>query len=112
MSTKNLSLYLNDHLAGSVSALELLDHMISTSTDRALEQFLRHLRGDIQEVLRKVMGMLGIEESGVRKAVAWAMEKVGRVKLPLAGGAGSTVGFTGRWKIALLSIARCRFSER
>jgi len=89
MSTKNLSLYLNDHLAGSVSALELLDHMISTSGDKALEHFFRDLRGDIQkdqEVLRKVMGVLGIEESGVRQAVAWVMEKVGRAKLPFAGG--------------------------
>jgi len=88
MSTNNLSIYLNDHLAGSVGALELVDHMISTSTDEALERFLRDLRGDIQadqEVLRRVMGMLGIEESGVRKAVAWVMEKAGRAKLPFAG---------------------------
>ena len=38
-----------------------------------------------QEMLRDVMRTLGVEESKVRKVVAWAAEKVGRARLVVAG---------------------------
>ena len=50
VSTKNLGIYLNDHLAGSVAALELAEYLSKNYPDTALETFLaelhvRHLRG-------------------------------------------------------------------
>ena len=78
-----LATYLNDHLAGSVAAIELLDHLIKDQTGQRLEKFLIELRDDIdsdQEVLRDLIRKLDLSESAVRKAGAWVAEKLGRVK--------------------------------
>lgn len=102
MRNENLIAYLNDHLAGSVAALELIDHLIETPDTLADEPFLRELRGEIdadQTVLREVLTRFGGEESTTRKAAAWLMEKVGWAKLHLAdataGGMGRLQAFEG-----------------
>ncbi|MEY2601199.1 MAG: hypothetical protein QOJ36_518 [Verrucomicrobiota bacterium] len=80
---KKLAVYLNDHLAGSVAAIELLDHLIKEQTDQPLEKFLVDLREDIerdQKVLRDLIRKLDLGESAVRKAGAWITEKLGRAK--------------------------------
>ena len=51
----NLESYLNDHLAGSVAAIELLDHLIDEQAGQPLEKFLVDLRDEVnsdQEALR------------------------------------------------------------
>jgi hypothetical protein len=81
-----LTTYLNDHLAGSVGALELLDRLIDTYREKPLEQFFRNLRDEIhhdQEQLKELMQKLGAEESAVRKAGAWVVEKLSRAKIEL-----------------------------
>jgi hypothetical protein len=81
-----LSTYLNDHLAGSVGALELLDRVIETSEGKPLERFFRDLRKDIhedQEQLKQLIEKLGVQESAVRKAGAWVAEKISRSKIEL-----------------------------
>jgi hypothetical protein len=86
MADNNLINYLNDHLAGSVGALELLDRLIENYEGKPLERFFRNLRGDIQEDQTKLEGLihkLGEEESAVRKAGAWIMEKFSRAKIRL-----------------------------
>jgi len=45
---EDLSDYLNDHLAGSVAALELLDRLVETYAGKPLERFFRELRDDIR----------------------------------------------------------------
>lgn len=83
---KNLEVYLNDHLAGSVGALEMLDDVIDAHRGKPLEEFLRILRTDIeadQTQLRELMRQLEIDESAARKAGAWLMEKFSRAKLHL-----------------------------
>ncbi len=83
---KDLSVYLNDHLAGSIGAMEMLDDMIEAHKGKPLEAFLRTLRSDIeadQTELRRLMKQLAIDESNVRKAGAWIMEKFSRAKLLL-----------------------------
>jgi len=83
---KELTNYLNDHLAGSVGALELLDRLIDTYRDKPLENFFQGLRDDIhhdQEQLKELMQKLGAEESAVRKAGAWVVEKLSRAKIDL-----------------------------
>lgn len=86
---ENLGSYLNDHLAGSVGALELLDRLIDTYKGKPVERFFADLRNEIdadQETLKGLIAELGEEESTVRKAGAWVMEKVSRGKIQLSGG--------------------------
>jgi hypothetical protein len=86
---ENLSDYLNDHLAGAVGALELLDHLIHACQGKPLERFFRDLRRDIEEdraQLKELMAKLDIAESTVRKAGAWLAEKLSRTKIELGEG--------------------------
>jgi hypothetical protein len=85
---EELNHYLNDHLAGSVGALELLDRLIETYQGRPLDRFFATLRNEIdadQESLKELIASLGEEESTVRKAGAWVMEKFSRGKIQLSG---------------------------
>jgi hypothetical protein len=81
---EQLHLYLNDHLAGSVAAVELLDNLIEHDPTHRLAKFFRDLRQEIvgdQQTLQQVMHKLGAGESTIRKAAAWLTEKVSRMKL-------------------------------
>jgi hypothetical protein len=92
---KELDSYLNDHLAGSVSALELIEHWAHLHKDKPLGVFFSQIDTEIradQNVLRNLMHRLGIEESGLRQAGAWAAEKLGRVRLMIAGGQQGSLG--------------------
>jgi hypothetical protein len=80
----SLHTYLNDHLAGSVVALELLDHLGGTAGTREGAQFWTTLRGDVaadQQVLETLLRDLGGAESRARQAGAWLAEKFGELKL-------------------------------
>ncbi|MEY2501812.1 MAG: hypothetical protein QOI07_2146 [Verrucomicrobiota bacterium] len=91
----DLGNYLNDHLAGSVGALELLDRMVETYEGKPLERFFRELRDDIQhdqEQLKELIAKLGIEESAVGKAGAWFLEKLSRPKIDLGDGGKAEIG--------------------
>lgn len=86
MSNEALTTYLSDHVAGSVAAIELLDHLheLSRGTDR--ENVLANLRSEIEEdqaVLLELLHSLGAKESRMRKAAAWLTEKLGEAKLKL-----------------------------
>jgi hypothetical protein len=90
-----LTNYLNDHLAGSVAALELLDRLIETYREKPLEHFFQNLRDEIQkdqEQLKGLMQKLGAEESAVRKAGAWVAEKLSRAKIQLSESAQGETG--------------------
>jgi hypothetical protein len=87
MSKQDLTIYLNDHLAGSVGALELVDHLIETYRGKPLEQFFKDLRDEIdadQGTLEKLIETLGAKESAMRKAGAWVAEKLSRAKIRLS----------------------------
>jgi hypothetical protein len=87
MSKQDLTIYLNDHLAGSVGALELVDHLIETYRGKPLEQFFKDLRDEIdadQSTLEKLIETLGAKESAMRKAGAWVAEKLSRAKIRLS----------------------------
>ena len=81
---EGLHTYLNDHLAGSVAAIELLDHLIEYHSEDRFGNFFNDLRNDIcadQEKLRNVIVTIGGKESALRKAAGWMSEKFGRVKI-------------------------------
>jgi len=85
---KELDSYLNDHLAGSVGALELLAHWIKLYRDKPLGTFFTDLESEIradQDTLRDLMRRLGVEESKARQAGAWAAEKLGLARFVIAG---------------------------
>jgi hypothetical protein len=92
---KDLDSYLNDHLAGSISALELIAHWVKVHKGEALGSFFveteREIKAD-QDTLRDVMRTLGVEESKVRQAGAWMAEKVGRARLMIAGDEQGSLG--------------------
>lgn len=88
MSTHRLSKYLNDHLAGSVIALELVGHVISSDAAGGFTAGFEQLRADIeadQETLKGIIAATGEPETTGRKAAAWLAEKAGRLKLQLRG---------------------------
>jgi hypothetical protein len=88
MSHDNITAYLNDHLAGSVAAIELIDDLINASDDALLKQFLADLKRDVesdQKVLEQLIARAGKSEGVVRKAAAWLSEKAARAKLKVAG---------------------------
>jgi hypothetical protein len=84
----NLTVYLNDHLAGSVAALELIDDLVGALKDEPLKQFLAGLKRDIesdQKVLEGLIACANESESVVRKTAAWISEKAARAKFKIAG---------------------------
>jgi hypothetical protein len=92
---KELDSYLNDHLAGSVGALELIGHCAHLYEGRSLGLFFAEMKAQVgadQDTLRNLMRRLGIEESKARQAGAWAGEKLGRALLTLAGNKADGVG--------------------
>ena len=66
---KELDSYLNDHLAGSVSALELIGDWPDVHKGEPFGDFFAETEAEIkadQHILRDVMRRLGLKESSVR----------------------------------------------
>jgi hypothetical protein len=79
-----LTTYLNDHLAGSVAAIELLDELVEHATLAGVGETLVGLGTEIkadQETLRGILESVGGQVSAIRRAGAWLGEKAGRLKL-------------------------------
>jgi hypothetical protein len=92
---KDLDSYLNDHLAGSIGALEVIAYWAEAHKGEPLGSFFVETESEIkadQETLRDVMRTLGIQESKARKAGAWAAEKLGRARLIIAGNEPGSLG--------------------
>jgi hypothetical protein len=86
---KELDSYLNDHLAGSIGAIELIAHWAKLYQGKPLGAFFTDLESEIkadQDRLRDLMRCLGVEESKMRQAGAWAAEKLGLARFVIAGG--------------------------
>lgn len=85
-ASEALARYLNDHLAGSVAALEMLNHLIAERAGTADEAVLVALRGEIEasrETLEAVMAEMGVATSQPRQATAWLVGKLSELKLRL-----------------------------
>jgi hypothetical protein len=86
MANDTLTAYLNDHLAGSTAALELLEHMCGTASAPGDREFLTGLSGEIAEdrqTLEDIVRRVGGHQSAVRQIGGWIAEKAGRLKLML-----------------------------
>lgn len=85
---KTLEIYLNDHLAGATSALELMDDIIEGEADTPLVTFLRGLRSEVEEDLRtleQVAAALRVQRERVKQLLADLGESLSRAKLARAG---------------------------
>ena len=98
MNAKHLTTYMKDHFAGSVAAVELLDHLISSTRGKTHEQFFIQLRqevGEDQEVLRELLHDLDAASGALRDTTAFLSEKLARVKLTAGRPIWWSVGTTG-----------------
>lgn len=86
MASEHLTTYLNDHLAGSVVAVELLEHLEASYPRTEMAEFFAVLRTEIvadRAELEALMTRLQIVESRSRKASAWIAGKFTELKLKL-----------------------------
>ncbi len=86
MNAKHLTSYMKDHFAGSVAAVELLNHLISSHRGKTHGQFFIRLReevGEDQEVLQGLLHDLGAGGGAVRNTTAFLGVKFARIKLLL-----------------------------
>lgn len=84
MNGKRLAIYLNDHMAASTGAVELVRRVASANHGTHYGEVLRELRTEIEEdraALAAIMDRLGVRADQVRKVLAWSVEKLGRLKL-------------------------------
>jgi hypothetical protein len=86
MANEDLATYLNDHLAGSVVAVELMDNLETAYAETPIANFVNGIRLEVeadQRELQELMSQLEISESRTRQASAWLTEKLTELKLRL-----------------------------
>jgi len=80
---KPLAVYLNDHLAGSVTAIGIVGRASRTHAGSELGAFLRELGEEIEadrQTLRGILDAIGARPQRSKLAAAWAAEKASRLK--------------------------------
>lgn len=87
MPNEALATYLQDHLAGSVAALDLLAHLTeeAVASGPALANLAADIQAD-QDILVALMTRLQIAPSRSRQAAAWLTAKLGELTLRLEAG--------------------------
>jgi hypothetical protein len=107
MQRQTLFVYINDHIAGSMAALELIDHLIKSHTGQPLESFFLDLQREIksdQEPLKQLLGKAQQKESVFRKLAAWMTEKFARSKIKIAGEQSGGLGLVQALEMLALGI--------
>src|SRR3954451_10919374 len=78
-----LGIYLNDHLAGSTGGRELARRTANANRGTEFGGPLQEIASEIAEdraSLKRLMDRLGVRSDPLKPALAWGMEKVGRLK--------------------------------
>jgi hypothetical protein len=81
---ESLGVYLNDHLAGATTGMELAGKLCENNPDGQLAEDLSWLVGEIRAdrvTLEGLMESLEIGQSAVKQAAGWGAEKLTRLKL-------------------------------
>jgi len=81
MTREHLATYLNDHLAGSNVAIEILDHLSAETSSGPTYAGLRKEFDEDRHELKAIMTRLRVVESRVRKAGSWIAEGFAELKL-------------------------------
>lgn len=79
-----LGIYLGDHYAASVAAVQLARRAAQSNQGTRHGEMLASLAAEIEEdrqALRLIMQRLGVRPDPAKAAVAWSAEKLGRLKL-------------------------------
>lgn len=103
----DLSAYMNDHLAGSTAALEMLDHLIKRHKGKPLGDFFKQLETEIEEDVRTLQRLIDQsrgEESVLRKAGGWFAEKFARTKVKASGDQSDGLGLLYALEILELGV--------
>jgi hypothetical protein len=80
---KLLSIYLNDHLAGSTAGLELVRRSASSNRGTPYGEFLEWLVEEIEDDRASLIGLmeqLSVGRDRLKEVAAWSFEKAGRLK--------------------------------
>jgi hypothetical protein len=107
MSDGHLATYLNDHLAGSEVALDLLEHLRRLVPGAPVGQFAAELQAEIvadRQDLEALMARLEIAQSRTRKVAAWVGEKFTELKLLLDDRKGGALRLLEIWDALSLGI--------
>lgn len=84
-----LSVYLHDHMAGSNFAVDLLKSLQDQFSEQSLGAFASDLLVLVEhdrKILQAVIDRVGESSTGLKDAVAWAAERLSRMKLARASG--------------------------
>lgn len=84
-----LGAYLNDHLAGSAAAIELIEKLRSKNADGEFAAYLSELQHDVEADrgnLEQVMETLGVPRSAIKEAAGWLVEKASRIAFDVTAG--------------------------
>ncbi len=79
-----LAIYLNDHLAGATSGVQLARRASQSQLDATRREALGHLCTEVEQdrgSLLAAMGRLDVKVAQHRVAAGWLAERVGRLKL-------------------------------
>jgi hypothetical protein len=82
--TEALDVYLNDHLAGSAAAVDLVERIRASNEGTALAAHLEGLRLEIEQdrdILGEVMTRLGVVRSTPKQLAGKVMETLSRFRL-------------------------------
>jgi hypothetical protein len=82
--TEPLDVYLNDHLAGSAAAVELVERIRENNEGTALAAHMEGLLGEIEadrDTLGVVMERLGVTRSTPKQAAGKVLEALSRLRL-------------------------------
>ena len=107
MATDELVTYLNDHLAGSTAALQLLDHLVEESDAGDSRKFFSTLRAEIAEdrgILEDLVRRTGDQPSTLRAVGGWLAEWFGRLKLKLDDPSGDSLAELEALEVLMLGI--------
>jgi hypothetical protein len=83
LTRNQLTIYLHDHLAGATFGLELARRAARQNEGSPYGDFLSELAGEIAEdraTLEQIARNLGAGRDELKNALAWAGEKLGRLK--------------------------------
>jgi hypothetical protein len=84
VNEKFVRIYLQDHHAGSTTGLELARRIRGSNRGNEYGEAMAKIADDIaadQKSLESIMGDLGFGTDTIKDLGAWALEKVGRLKL-------------------------------
>src|SRR5687768_13069205 len=83
-TSKYLPIYLNDHLMGSTTGVELVQRIANEYRGTELGSFAERLTDEIKadrDTLLEIMDLFGVSKDQAKVAMGWISEKVGRLKL-------------------------------